>query len=41
MRVVVDEMNGGSDGLIFILIQIQNSMFRDISKFRKFVNEAR
>ena len=42
MRVVVDELNdGSSDELIFILMQIQNTMFCDISKFSKFVNEAR
>ena len=41
MRVVVGEMNGSSDELVFILTQIQNTMFCDISKFRKFVNEAR
>ena len=42
MRVVVDELNdGSSDKLIFILMQIQNTMFCDISKFSKFVNEAR
>ena len=42
MRVVVDELNdGSSDELIFILMQIQNTMFCDISKFSKFANEAR
>ena len=42
MRVAVDEMNNASsDELIFILIQTQNTMFCDIIKFRKFVNEAR
>ena len=41
MCVVVDELNdGSSDEHIFILIQIQNMMFCDISKFSKFVNEA-
>ena len=41
MCVAVDELNdGSSDELIFILMQIQNMMFYDISKFSKFVNEA-
>ena len=41
MHIVVDELNDGySDELIFILMQIQNTMFCDISKFSKFVNEA-
>ena len=40
-RVVVDEMNdGSSDELIFILMQVQNTMFCDIGKFSKFANEA-
>ena len=42
MHVAVDELNdGSSDKLIFILMQIQNAMFCDISKFNKFINEAR
>ena len=41
MHIVVDELNDGYSGeLIFILMQIQNTMFCDISKFGKFVNEA-
>ena len=42
MRVVVYKLNdGSSDELIFIVIQIQNTMFSNISNFSKFVNEAR
>ena len=42
MCLVVDELNYGSnDELIFILMQIQNTMFCDISMFNKFVTEAR
>ena len=41
MRVMEDKLNdGSSDELTFILMQIRNTMFCDISKFSKFVNEA-
>ena len=41
MHVVVDELiDGSSDELTFILMQLQNTMIYDISKFTKFVNEA-
>ena len=41
MRVMEDKLNdGSSDELTFILMQIRNRMFCDISKFSKFVNEA-